>query len=176
MRNYAHQGGDIRYNSLALYTSGSGSKNTNRLYINFNGDIGINDDTPSFKLEVNGTLGVSGQTTLSNLGSVGTGVVVTSNTGLLSTATTVNQTGLMTTGNWSTNTGTSVATFDVTHNLGVEPSSVIITPQTINGGATKIFYEVIGKTSSIFRVQAFNLTTGSPATSTAVSIYWIAIK
>jgi hypothetical protein len=64
MRNYAHQGGDSRYNSLALYTSGSGSKNTNRLYINFNGDIGINDDTPSYKLDVNGTLGVTGATTL----------------------------------------------------------------------------------------------------------------
>jgi hypothetical protein len=66
MRNYAHQGGDIRYNSLALYTSGSGSKNTNRLYINFNGDIGINDDTPSYKLEVNGTLGVTSAATFSN--------------------------------------------------------------------------------------------------------------
>ena len=60
MRNYAHQGGDARYNSLAFYTSGSGSKNTNRLYINFNGDIGINDDTPSFKLDVNGTFNASG--------------------------------------------------------------------------------------------------------------------
>jgi hypothetical protein len=66
MRNYAHQGGDIRYNSLALYTSGSGSKNTNRLYINYNGDIGINDDTPSYKLDVNGTLGVTGAATLSS--------------------------------------------------------------------------------------------------------------
>ena len=147
-----------------------------KLTISNNGFIGINDTTPSFNLDVNGTLGVSGTTTLSNLGSLGTGVVVTSNTGLLSTATTVGQTGIMTTGNWTTSTGASVATFDVTHNLGVEPSSVIITPQTINGGATKIFYEVIGKTSSIFRVQAFNLTTGSPATNTAVSIYWIAIK
>jgi len=64
MRNYAHQGGDVRYNSLAFYTSGAGSKNTNRLYINFNGDIGINDDTPSFKLDVNGTLNATGATTL----------------------------------------------------------------------------------------------------------------
>jgi hypothetical protein len=64
MRNYAHQGGDVRYNSLAFYTSGAGSKNTNRLYINFNGDIGINDDTPSYKLDVNGTLNATGAATL----------------------------------------------------------------------------------------------------------------
>jgi hypothetical protein len=64
MRNYGHQGGDVRYNSLAFYTSGAGSKNTNRLYINFNGDIGINDDTPSYKLDVNGTLNATGATTI----------------------------------------------------------------------------------------------------------------
>jgi hypothetical protein len=64
MRNYAHQGGDTRNNSLAFYTSGIGSQNTNRLYINFNGDIGINDDTPSYKLDINGTLNATGAATL----------------------------------------------------------------------------------------------------------------
>lgn len=65
MRNYAKQGGDSRRNSLAFYTSGIGSQNTNRLFIDYDGNVGINDDTPSYKLEVNGTLGVTGATTLS---------------------------------------------------------------------------------------------------------------
>jgi len=64
LRNYSKQGGDNGRNSLALYTSDIGQQNTNRLYINYNGDIGINDDTPSFKLDVNGTLNATGAATL----------------------------------------------------------------------------------------------------------------
>ena len=60
MRNYAKQGGDTRRNSLAFYTSGIGSQNTNRLFIDFDGNVGINDDTPSYKLDVNGTFKASG--------------------------------------------------------------------------------------------------------------------
>jgi hypothetical protein len=66
LRNYSKQGGDNRRNSLALYTSDIGQQNTNRIYINYNGDIGINDDTPIYKLDVNGTLGVTGAATLSS--------------------------------------------------------------------------------------------------------------
>jgi CRISPR-associated DxTHG motif protein len=66
LRNYSKQGGDNRRNSLALYTSDIGQQNTNRIYINYNGDIGINDDTPIYKLDVNGTFGVSGAATLSS--------------------------------------------------------------------------------------------------------------
>jgi hypothetical protein len=66
LRNYSKQGGDNKRNSLALYTSDISQQNTNRLYINYNGDIGINDDSPSFKLDVNGTLGVTGAATLSS--------------------------------------------------------------------------------------------------------------
>lgn len=65
IRNYSKQGGDNRRNSLAFYTSGIGSQNTNRLFIDYDGNIGINDDTPSYKLDVNGTVGVTGATTLS---------------------------------------------------------------------------------------------------------------
>jgi hypothetical protein len=63
IRNYIKQGGDNNRNSLALYTSDIGQQNTNRLYINYNGDIGINDDTPSYKLEVNGTFNATGNIT-----------------------------------------------------------------------------------------------------------------
>ena len=85
LRNYSKQGGDNKRNSLALYTSDIGQQNTNRIYINYNGDIGINDDTPSFKLDVNGTLGVTGAATLTNLAGSGTRMVTASSTGLLST-------------------------------------------------------------------------------------------
>ncbi len=64
IRNYSKQGGDNRRNSLAFYTSGIGSQNTNRLFIDFDGNVGINDDTPSFKLDVNGTLNATGATTI----------------------------------------------------------------------------------------------------------------
>lgn len=63
MRNYSKQGGDNRRNSLAFYTSGIGSQNTNRLYIDYDGNVGINDDTPSYKLEVNGTFNATGNIT-----------------------------------------------------------------------------------------------------------------
>ena len=63
LRNYSKQGGDSRRNSLAFYTSGIGSQNTNRLFIDYDGNVGINDDTPSYKLEVNGTFNATGNIT-----------------------------------------------------------------------------------------------------------------
>jgi hypothetical protein len=77
MRNYAKQGSDTRRNSLAFYTSGIGSQNTNRLFIDYDGNVGINDDTPSYKLDVNGTLNATGATTLgSTLAVTGRGYFV----------------------------------------------------------------------------------------------------
>jgi hypothetical protein len=72
LRNYSKQGGDNKRNSLALYTSDIGQQNTNRLYINYNGDIGINDDTPSYKLDVNGTFNATGNSLIGGtLGVIG---------------------------------------------------------------------------------------------------------
>jgi len=51
------------------------------------GRIGINKLNPSYKLDVNGTLGVTGAATLSNLAGSGTRMVTASSTGLLSTQT-----------------------------------------------------------------------------------------
>jgi hypothetical protein len=51
------------------------------------GRIGINKLNPAYKLDVNGTLGVTGATTLSNLAGSGTRMVTASSTGLLSTQT-----------------------------------------------------------------------------------------
>jgi hypothetical protein len=89
LRNYSKQGGDNRRNSLALYTSDIGQQNTNRLYINYNGDIGINDDSPSFKLDVNGTLGVTGAATLSSTLAV-TGDITENGNNVLTNLDTVN--------------------------------------------------------------------------------------
>jgi hypothetical protein len=146
MRNYAHQGGDIRYNSLALYTSGSGSKNTNRLYINFNGDIGINDDTPSFKLDVNGTLGVTGAATLSSTLSV-TGAVTLSTTtatptsllgkdgsNVVGSVTTVEQTGLFGRGSVTNAVTDANGNITVAHGFNFTPIMAFanLPGQTIN--------------------------------------------
>jgi len=51
------------------------------------GRIGINKLNPAYKLDVNGTLGVTGATTLSNLAGSGTRMVTASSTGLLSSQT-----------------------------------------------------------------------------------------
>jgi hypothetical protein len=81
----------------------------------------------------------------------------------------------MTRGVTTFTTSNSVATFDVTHNLGIEPVAIIVTQNAIDG-VTKIFYEIVAKTSNEFRVQAFNVEDGSPATNKTVSVYWMAIK
>jgi hypothetical protein len=186
IRNYIKQAGDVNRNSLALYTSDIGQQNTNRLYINYNGNIGINDDTPSFKLDVNGTLGVTDAATLSSTLAV-TGAVTLSTTtatpttllgkdgsNIVGTVTTVAQTGLMTRGETTATTGSPSAVFTVTHGLGSNPSAVIITSAGIGGG-DKIIFEVYTKSSTTFSVQAWNLD-GTEAASKSVKIYWLAIK
>jgi len=88
LRNYSKQGGDNGRNSLALYTSDIGQQNSNRLYINYNGDIGINDDTPSYKLDVNGTLNATGAATLGSTLAVSGDITENGNNDLTSADTT----------------------------------------------------------------------------------------
>lgn len=64
-----------------LYTN----NNTNQLVLDTDGNVGIGIDDATAKLDVSGTLKVSGTTTLSNLGTNGTRMVVTDNNGVLST-------------------------------------------------------------------------------------------
>ena len=131
IRNYSKQGGDNRRNSLAFYTSGIGSQNTNRLFIDYDGNIGINDDTPSYKLDVNGTVGVTGATTLSNLAGTGTRMVVAESGGLLSTQAiptgTVTSVGGTGTVNGITLTGTVTSSGNLT--LGGTLSGVSLSSQ-----------------------------------------------
>jgi hypothetical protein len=64
-----------------LYTN----NNTNQLVLDTDGNVGVGIADATAKLDVSGTLKVSGITTLSNLGTNGTRMVVTDNNGLLST-------------------------------------------------------------------------------------------
>jgi hypothetical protein len=56
---------DARNSFLSLYTSNPFNLQIDAVSINSSGDVGIKDTTPSFTLDVNGTLGVTGATTLS---------------------------------------------------------------------------------------------------------------
>jgi hypothetical protein len=193
--------GNISVGSLSQYTGQSTRylKATNispyiDLFIGSLGTIGTwrgrihfqtsnNTETPTTamminefgNINMNGTLGVTGAITLSTTSATPTTLLGKDGSNVVGTVTTVAQTGLMTTGVTTFTTSGSVATFDVTHNLGIEPTSVIVTPNAING-STKIFYEIIAKTSTTFRVQAFNVADGSIATNKTVSVYWMAIK
>jgi hypothetical protein len=133
MRNYAKQGGDTRRNSLAFYTSGIGSQNTNRLFIDYDGNVGINDDTPSYKLDVNGTLNATGATTLGLTLAV-TGAVTLSTTtatptallgkdgsNVVGTVTTVAQTGLFGRGSVTNAVTDANGNITVAHGFGFTP-------------------------------------------------------
>jgi hypothetical protein len=78
-------GSDARNSFLSLYTSSSSNLQIDAVSINSLGNVGINDTTPSYTLDVNGTLGVTGAATLTNLAGSGTRMVTASSTGLLST-------------------------------------------------------------------------------------------
>lgn len=128
MRNYAKQGGDSRRNSLAFYTSGIGSQNTNRLFIDYDGNVGINDDTPSYKLEVNGTLGVTGATTLSNLQGTGDRMVIAGSGGALSTQAIPTERYYFDLGIVAGAADNSASTYDFTYG-----SNIFIVPTSLNG-------------------------------------------
>jgi hypothetical protein len=146
IRNYIKQGGDVNRNSLALYTSDIGQQNTNRLYINYNGDIGINDDTPSFKLDVNGTLGVTGAAALSSTLSVTEAVTLSTTTAtptsllgkdgsnVVGTVTTLAQTGLFGRGSVTNAVTDSNGNITVAHGFNFTPIMAFanLPGQTIN--------------------------------------------
>jgi hypothetical protein len=112
------------------------------------GRIGISKLNPAYKLDVNGTLGVTGATTLSNLGGSGNRMVVTNNSGLLSTQTiptgTVTSVGGTGTVNGITLTGTVTSSGNLT--LGGTLSNVSLTSQVT--GALPILNGGTGATSA----------------------------
>ena len=220
--------------ALQVYNSLGTLITPNALLINGLGNVGIGVTTPSYLLDINGTLGVTGATTLSapltvnssavfNEGSadadfrvesdgnvnmvfvdastdrVGIGTnapdktlhvngevkiatVTATPTSLLGKdgsnvvgeVTTVAQTGLMTRGSTTATTGSPSAVFTVTHGLGTNPTSVIVTG-TGASGAEKLIYEVYAKNSNTFSVQVWTYL-GMEAAGISTTIYWLAIK
>jgi hypothetical protein len=145
------------------------STNANMVFVDAGLDrVGIGTGTPSKTLDVNGEVRIATVTATptSLLGKDGSNVV--------GEVTTVAQTGLMTRGSTTATTGTPSAVFTVTHGLGSNPTSVIVTG-TGAIGAQKLIFEVYAKNSTTFSVQVWNYD-GTEAASTSVTIYWLAIK
>ena len=130
--------------------------------------VGIGTGTPSKTLDINGEVKIATVTATptSLLGKDASNVV--------GEVTTVAQTGLMTTGSTTATTGTPSAVFNVTHGLGSNPTSVIVTGAGAVG-AQKLIFEVYAKNSTTFSVQVWTHL-GMEAASTSVTIYWLAIK
>jgi hypothetical protein len=167
----------LTVNSSAVFNEGSAiadfrvesDGNINMLFVDgTNNRVGIGTNAPTKTLDVNGEVKIATVTATptSLLGKDGSNVV--------GEVTTVAQTGLMTRGETTETTGSPSATFTVTHGLGSNPSSVIITSAGIGGG-DKIIFEVYTKNSTTFSVQAWNYD-GTEASSKEVKIYWLAIK
>jgi hypothetical protein len=169
--------GTLTVNSSAVFNEGSAvadfrvesDNNANMLFVDgTNNRVGIGYASPTKTLDVNGEVRINTVTATpsSLLGKDGSNVV--------GEVTTVAQTGLMTRGETTATTGSPSAIFTVTHGLGFNPSSVIVTSAGIGGG-NKILFEVYTKNSTTFSVQAWNLD-GTEAASKEVKIYWLAIK
>jgi len=144
--------------------------NANMVFVDASTDrVGIGTNSPTKTLDVNGEVKIATVTATPTtlLGKDGNNVV--------GTVTTVAQTGLMTRGVTTFTVSGATATFDVTHSLGVIPNTIIITSDAING-STGVFYEIISKTDTLFRVQGFNVSNGSPAINKILSVNWLAIK
>jgi hypothetical protein len=147
--------------------------------------VGIGNDSPSHQLDVTGTFRATGATTLGSTLAVTDAVTLSTTTAtpstllgkdgsnVVGTVTTVAQTGLMTRdleSNRSTTPGSEL--IEVTHNLGSEPTSVLVTVF----GSTSYILQVASKTGSTFTVQVKNYD-GTPAIdATLVSFSWLAIK
>jgi hypothetical protein len=175
----------IMERGLDEYNGRIGIMATDFMILTKNSRIGIFNASPSTTLDISGTLNATGATTLGST-LVVTGAVTLSTTTATPTAllgkdgsnvvgavTTVAQTGLMTRGlesNLSTILGSEL--INVTHNLGNEPTSVLVTVF----GNTSYILQVSSKASNTFTVQVKNYD-GTPAiNATLVSFSWLAIK
>jgi hypothetical protein len=169
--------GALTVNNATVLNEGSGDfdtriesdGNANMIFVDASTDrVGIGTGSPSKTLDVNGEVRIGTVSTppTSLLGKDGSNVV--------GEVTTVAQTGLMTRGSTTATTGTPSAVFTVTHGLGSNPTSVIVTGAGAVG-AQKLIFEVYAKNSTTFSVQVWTYI-GMEAASTSVTIYWLAIK
>jgi hypothetical protein len=169
--------GALTVNNATVLNEGSGDfdtriesdGNANMVFVDASTDrVGIGTNTPSKTLEVNGEVKIATVT------ATPTALLGKDASNVVGEVTTVAQTGLMTRGSTTATTGTPSAVFTVTHGLGFNPTSVIVTG-TGASGAEKLIYEVYAKNSTTFSVQVWTYL-GTEAASTSVTIYWLAIK
>jgi hypothetical protein len=119
------------------------------------GRIGISKLNPAYKLDVNGTLGVTGATTLSNLAGTGTRMVTASSTGVLSTQ--------------AIPTGTLVGTDTVSLSNRINGKVGLTGTETIAG--TKTFLNLVNITNQMTisgSVEGTNKLLGKNTTSNGV--------
>jgi hypothetical protein len=144
-----------------------------KLTITNGGNVGINDTTPSYTLDVNGTLGVTDAVTLSTTTATPSSLLGKDGSNVVGTVTTLAQTGLMTRNivtNASTISGSEL--INVTHGFTTEPTAVLLTVF----GSTSYILQVASKNTSTFTVQVKNYD-GTPAiNATLISFSWLAIK
>jgi hypothetical protein len=117
---------------------------------------------------------ISGAVTLSTTTATPTSLLGKDGSNVVGEVTTVAQTGLMTRGSTTATTGSPSAVFTVTHGLGSNPTSIIVTG-TGASGAQKLIYEVYAKNSTTFSVQVWTYL-GMEAAGISTTIYWLAIK
>jgi len=139
----------LTVNSSAVFNEGSADAdfrvesdgNANMVFVDASTDrVGIGTSSPSYLLDVNGTLGVTGATTLSNLAGTGTRMVTASNTGALSTQ--------------AIPTGTLVANDTVSLSNRINTKVGLTGNETING--TKTFGGLIVPTNGMMLTATGN--------------------
>jgi len=169
--------GALTVNNATVFNEGSddfdtrieSSTNANMVFVDAGQDrVGIGYASPTKTLDVNGEVRIN------TLSATPTALLGKDASNVVGEVTTVSQTGLMTTGSTTATTGTPSAVFTVTHGLGSNPTSVIVTGAGAVG-AQKLIFEVYAKNSTTFSVQVWNYD-GTEAASTSVTIYWLAIK
>jgi len=169
--------GALTVNNATVLNEGSGDfdtriesdGNANMVFVDASTDrVGIGYASPTKTLDVNGEVRIN------TLSATPTSLLGKDASNVVGEVTTVAQTGLMTTGSTIATTGTPSAVFTVTHGLGSNPTSVIVTGAGAVG-AQKLIFEVYAKNSTTFSVQVWNYD-GTEAASTSVTIYWLAIK
>jgi hypothetical protein len=169
--------GALTVNNSTVLNEGSGDfdtriesdGNANMVFVDASTDrVGIGTNTPSKTLDVNGEVKIATVT------ATPTALLGKDASNVVGEVTTVAQTGLMTRGSITATTGTPSAVFNVTHGLGANPTSVIVTG-TGWSGAEKLIYEVYAKNSSTFSVQVWKYD-GTEAAGISVTIYWLALK
>ena len=169
--------GALTVNNSTVLNEGSGDfdtriesdGNANMVFVDASTDrVGIGTNTPSKTLDVNGEVKIATVT------ATPTALLGKDASNVVGEVTTVAQTGLMTRGSTTATTGTPSAVFNVTHGLGANPTSVIVTG-TGGSGAEKLIYEVYAKNSSTFSVQVWKYD-GTEAAGISVTIYWLALK